>query len=186
LIVEGLALSAALAFAAPSSTSSIRVPVSPQRQEILTEMRARRILPAAANAWKPADEILLARMRQAEASGALDLLKKNLGTLQGFAIWHRVGADRSQWLTKAGYDKYLFFRSQQARAYFEEQDTPSRVVFQIKNIQGEELFDSTGLLTSAGEELYNRILRGEKVRWVAPSGQVMDNAPFRSVSGDKK
>lgn len=148
-------------------------------------MRARHVLPATADVWKPTDEILLARMRQAESSGAFDLLKKNIGTLNGFVIWHRVGATRSQMLTKAGYDKYLYFRSQQARAYFEEQDTPPRIVFQIKNMQGEDLFDSAGLLTSAGEELYNRALRGERVRWAA-SGQVMDNAPFRSVSSDKK
>jgi len=173
-----LTLAATMAFATQPSTSSASIPVSVERQEVLIEMRARKILSTTASRWSLEDKALLARMRQAEAEGAINLLKEDLGTLRGYVIMHGSGVDKYLWLTKIGFEKYVFFKSQRARKFFEDQDTDAKFVFELKDTQGEKLFDSKGLLTSAGDELYNRILQGGTVRWIDHSGQETSNSLF--------
>ena len=140
-------------------------------------------MPPSARRWSKEDEALLARVRQAQALGAIDLLKEDVGSLQGYTVLYKIDGERIRLLTKAGYEKYAFFRSQRARKYFEDEGLDTRSAFELKTIQGERLFDAQGMLTMAGDDLYNRILQKQTVRWLDPFGQEMSNSPFLPSSG---
>lgn len=206
MLAGSLILSAALAFADPSpapdapsaspqssglpSSSAMadpkpQPPISAERQRTLIEMRDRRIVPSGANDWNDQDSSLLDHIHRAETSGAIEMLRQKAGSLQGYAVPHRFGNYRGLWLTKAGYERYASIRAQGAIRYFEDQGTPFKFIFQLKNVEAKSLFDDKGLLTPAGDELYNQILAGKTVRWMDYSGQVTDNAPLTPESVTK-
>jgi hypothetical protein len=185
LILEGLAMAASLAFAVPQSTPSVQASLLIERQQTLDEMRTRRIIETSSDTWKPGDLTMLRQMQQAETAGAIGYMKTKVGTLHGLTVWHRDDLHRVRWLTKSGFEKYMFFRSQDARAYFEDHEVSTSLIFEIRTADGEEVFNSDGILTEAGDRFYNRILGGDTVSWTDPNGRVMDNRPFRPESGKK-
>lgn len=162
-------------FAAADSSRGI----SRERQNILAEMWQRRILPTDAAQWTPEDMALLRRLRNAEAAGAFSALKARFGGLKGMAAPHRpAGSSETRLrLTKEGYDRYLRLRTQQALEYFEKKGVDAKWGFRLKDLQGRALFDSGGLLSEAGEDLYNRVLANREARWQAPNGEMFGNRP---------
>jgi len=88
----------------------------------------------------------------------------------------RAGSSAKRWrLTKEGYEKYLFSRSQDALDYFESKGVDAKWAFSLTDLKGRRLFDGGGLLTEAGESLYARLRAGRKAFWKTPSGEVMGN-----------
>jgi hypothetical protein len=150
--------------------------VSPEDQTLLTELWKRRVVAPGVDRWTP-EELRLERMREAEALGAVDTIRERTGTLLGYAVRHGSAyADSSLWLTRRGFDKYLFLVSQSARKYFETRGVEAKFVFQVRTTEGRRVFDPQGILTSSGIELYHKILRGGTVRWKDGAGRVMTNA----------
>jgi hypothetical protein len=148
-----------------------------ERQNVLSEMWQRRLLPADVLQWNAEDMALLQRLRRAEASGALNVLRRRFMGLKGLAVEYRpVGAQSSGWrLTKEGYQRYIFVRSQDALQYFDTKEIGAKDAFKLTDLDGNKLFDSTGLLTDAGEALYDRILAGLEAFWKNPAGVISGN-----------
>lgn len=165
-----LVLAAALAW---GSGAQAPQGISVERQRLLTEMRKRRITAPDAVSWSPEQYTQLLRAREAEALGAFALLRAKLGTLRGFAVEHRQpDGFVTLWLTKRGYEQFVFLHSQDARAYFEAHGSEARWVFQTRSVQGKKLFDRDGILTQEGLDVYNRIGRGLEVFWKLPDGRL--------------
>lgn len=159
--------------------------VDPDRQNILAQMWKRRIISPKTDIWSVQDFALLRRIQRAESMDAFRLLREELGSLRGYAVEHEASAKRKKlWLLKVGFERYFFLKSQRARRYFENIGPDAKWVFQIRTLEGTRLFDGRGLLTEAGEELYDRILLGDKVEWQAPSGEVKGN--FRPEPSRRK
>lgn len=183
MIAAGLTLAAGLAFAAEPSAAPSASAVG-ERQEILAELRERGILPPAADSWGPREEALLARMRRAEARGALDVLREEAPALRGLAVSHRSGLRKIPRLTKAGFEKYVFFQSQRARKYFEDQGADAKDIFRLRSLDGRRLFDRKGILTPEGEELYDRVLEGRMALWKDPWGKTQGGPPAGGGASD--
>jgi len=157
-----------------TSIASDRV-VSPDEQRLLIELWVRHVTDRGAKTYESEDLALLERMRDAEKLGAFDLLRDKLGGLGRYAVEHRVGSERVLWLTKEGFNRYVFLKSQTALKYFEKRGTPAKFIFQIRTMEGKRIFDPTGTLTPQGEALYNQILRRRVVQWHGANGDLMSN-----------
>lgn len=174
-----LALLASLAFAVTGGHEAPVVSetkaVVPERQNLLAEFWQRGIISTDASSWSPEELALLERIRGAERLGALPLLRKKLGTLKPFTVVHK-GRTR---LTKSGYDRYLFLKSQDAVRWFERKEVDAKWVYRLKDEKGKPLFDGNGLLTEAGDVLFTRVTHNLPTYWVLPSGEKMGNRPPR-------
>ena len=183
--MRGLLLALWLAPAALAVSGSHEAPektrvVETGRQNVLAEMWQRRILTTDASQWSPDDMALLLRMRAAEAGDALALLKRRYHTLKGFTVVHRAaGSDRLQVrLTKDGFERYLFTKTQDALDYFESRDIGAKWAYQLTDLKGVPLFQrSSGLLTEAGDALFSKAAAGEPAWWKTPAGEVQGNRP---------
>jgi len=152
--------------------------VGDERRETLAEMWQRGILAVDMNQWSPADMGLLRRMRRAEAAGAFGLLRQRFHTLKGFAVQEPLSGKRPARvrLTRAGFDKYLLVKSQDALRYFESKGVDVKWAYGLTDMQGRALFDKgRGLLTEAGEELYGRASQNLPTFWKTRAGEVMGN-----------
>jgi hypothetical protein len=152
-----------------------------QRLETLQDMWQRGILGPDMNQWSPEDLALLLRMRRAEAAGALGLLRRRFLTLQGLALRdHPAGESSARMrLTRAGYEKYIGIKSQEALRYFESKEVAAKWAYWLTGLDDRPLFDrSTGLLTEAGEELYSAVLAKQPAFWRLRSGEVRGNRPL--------
>ncbi|MFA5138608.1 MAG: hypothetical protein WC728_05180 [Elusimicrobiota bacterium] len=146
------------------------------RAALLREMIHRRIVSAGSSAWSSEQYAQLMRLREAEALGAFDLLRARLGTLRTFVAEAASGSGpKTLYLNAAGYQRFTFLLSQEARAYFESKGAEARFIFRLKTLGGKKIFDSTGLLTQEGLEVYIRIKRRLPVFWKYPDGTVMGN-----------
>ncbi len=135
-------------------------------------MRARRLIDEKDNDWNPAQYTELLRLREAEALGAFELLRVKLGTLRGLAAEQKVDGYKKLRLTSAGYRRFIFYLSQDARTYFESKGAEAKYVFETRSVQGKRLFTKKGILTQRGIEAYNRIQRKLPVFWKYPDGRV--------------
>jgi hypothetical protein len=147
------------------------------RQEVISEMRLRRILGPDQSAYTAEETALLARVRQAQSMGAFSLLRAKLGTLRGYAAEARSASsgERDTWLTVEGYRKYIFLRSQDARDYFESHGVPTREVFRLRTEEYKDVFDGQGLLTPEGDALYGRIRSNQPAAWRLLDGRLGGN-----------
>lgn len=148
-----------------------------EQQNTLAEMRLRHILAAEASQWAPEDMKLLVALKNAEAAGALGLLKNRESSLDGLVVAHKpAGSMPKKWrLTKKGYHRYLFLNAQDARGYFETKEIAAKQIFSLRDTDGRPLFSDDGLLTPEGASLYNKARRGEKAFWLLPSGEISGN-----------
>jgi hypothetical protein len=159
---------------APAPSASDARSSAAQRQETLSELWQRRILPPDSSRWQPEDIALLERLRRAESADAVRMLRRRLHGLKDLAVEYRpVGGAVTEWrLTKEGFTRYLFLRSQDALDYFDGKDIPAKTAFQLTDLDGKKLFDKSGLLTEAGEAVYDRAQDGLEARWKLPSGEI--------------
>ena len=183
-----LAGSAARAADAPRTASDHDAPVPSVARELardsrratLKDMWQRGILGTDMNQWSPLDLELLERMRRAEASGALGLLRRHFLSWKGLVLRDRppgAAATRLR-LTRQGFDKYLRIKSQEALAYFERKEVETKWAYWLTDLEGRPLFDrGTGLLTDAGDELYSNAVASRPVFWRLRSGEVRGNRP---------
>ncbi len=142
-------------------------------------MWQRRILPPDAVEWTAEDMALLLRLRKADAAGAVGYLRKRLRSLKGLIVVYKpIGSSETKLrLTREGYGRYLFFRSQEALGYFQKKDVDAKWAFSLSDLDGRLLFDANGLLTQPGEDLYNRALAGRETFWKTSGGDVLGNRP---------
>jgi len=160
--------------------SLARQPAADDRRETLIDMWQRGILTTDMGAWSPEDMAVLLRIRKAEEAGAFGLLRRHFASQKGLVIRDRQpgsGTTRLR-LTKAGFDRYLGLKSQEALQYFESREVATKWTYWLADLDGRPLFDrSSGLLTEAGDALYTRTLLGLPACWRTRSGQVMGNRP---------
>lgn len=170
----------------PAPSLALKSPgVSSERQKSLSELWERRILAADATQWSPEDMALMLRLRNAEHSGALGLLKRRFYTLKGFTVIHKSAQGPSEIrLTKEGYDRYLATKSQEAMTYFETKLVDAKWVFKLRDEQDRPMFDGgSGMLTESGDAVYTRATLNLPVYWKLPSGEVMGNRPPKRYIG---
>lgn len=189
LSLGALALSAAVWAGEPGDSRRAPAPslskkpraIESERQNTLAEMWQRKVLPPEADRWSPEDMALLLRVRAAEAAGAIDLIKSRLRTLKGYSVVYKpAGSGESRLrLTKVGYDRYLFLRSQEALQYFEAKGVDAKWAFSLRDTDNRRLFEPSGLLTEAGEAVYDRVLAGLETHWKTSSGETLGNRPPR-------
>jgi hypothetical protein len=159
---------------APVPSTAQRTRQDAQRREILSEMWQRRVLPPDSSRWEPEDLTMLSRIRRADAAGAVRVLRLRVHGLKDLAVeYHPVGGTVTEWrLTKEGFQRWLFLRSQDALDYFQTRDVLAKTAFQLTDLDGKKLFDKAGQLTEAGEEVYDRVQAGLEARWKMPNGEV--------------
>ncbi|MBI5201468.1 MAG: hypothetical protein HY925_07790 [Elusimicrobia bacterium] len=163
---------------APSSETlrAQQPPLPPDKQAMLSELQERGIVDKNLREWEPGDMQLLLRIQEAERLRAFDMLQSRAGTLRGYAINKRLpDGTRVLWLTKAGFERYFFLKSQQARQYFEVKGTDAKWVYRMRNVKGKKLFDVSGMLTPEGDALYTRVLLGLPAEWVGGDGVTRSN-----------
>lgn len=161
---------------------ALALPAFAGDQAVLSELWQRRVLPPDKNEASPADLLLLARMHRVEADDAVGYLRGKLHGLRGLAVLTRDRKTRqSHWsLTKEGLEKYLFLRTQDALAYFQQHDVGYKAAFLAKDMQDAAIFDQAGLLTDAGLAVYDRLLANVEAHYRLPDGTVGGNrAPPR-------
>lgn len=146
-----------------------------ERHEILREMWKRRLLSPKLDRWTEADRELMEKMRFAEKAGAFDLLRA-AGPLAGLAVEDRIDGKKELFLTKRGFYRYQFLKSQKARKYFEDQGTDAKFIFLLRDTKGKRIFDPRGQLTPAGEALFDDILRGKFAQWRDSAGRTVGNS----------
>jgi hypothetical protein len=154
-----------------------------ERQKVLAELWQRKIISPESDHWGPEETTLLERMRSAERAGAAGFLKARLRSLKNLFVSPPTGSSSSLGslgiprarLTREGYERYIFLKAQEARAYFERKNMDAKWVFSLRDMEGWPLFDSQGLLTEAGEALYLRVLAGQRVQWKSLSGEVFSS-----------
>ena len=160
--------------------SLVQDPARDQRRATLNDMWQRGILGTDMNQCSPQDLELLRRMRQAEAAGALGLLRRHFLSWKGLVLRDRpAGANATRLrLTRLGYAKYLELKSREALRYFELKEIETKWVYWLSDLEGRSLFDrGTGLLTEAGDELYSRALASQPTFWRLRTGEVRGNRP---------
>lgn len=170
--------------AAPAETMSA-APASEKRL-LLTELWQRRIISSETDRYAPEDLALLERLREAERAGALAELRRTYaGNVNGLVATYKIpsvtGGRSSEGLrlTREGFDKWLFLRSQKALEYFQSKDVDAKWAFMLTDLSGKKLFEQTGLLTPAGDALYSRVALGLSAEWRLPDGTVAGNRPHR-------
>lgn len=186
-MIAAVFLAAGLVFSSvPSPAGAEGTPVvDPQRQATLVEMRERGILGPSSEYWRAEDVALLNKLRRAETNGAFDLIREELGTLRGMAVEHRASGGPVLRLTKRGYDRYEFLKSQKARQYFEDQGVEASRIFKLKDPLDKRLFTTKGILTPEGEDLYDRAALGIAVRWMDESGKIQSSDSPRQSTTDE-
>jgi hypothetical protein len=151
------------------------------KQALLSEMWQRRLLSSDSRSWTAEDLDTLMKLRAAEAMGAVDLLKRRTaGALGGFVVPYRPAGSKltSLRLTKEGFERWRFVRSQDALELFDRKGVGGGLAFQLQDLEGRKLFDSDGLLTAVGDTVYNRIVGNLPVWWKSPhSGEVFGTRP---------
>lgn len=162
-------------------------PVSSERQNTLAEMRQRHVLSAEADQWTDADLGLLLRLRNAEASGAVGFLRRKEASLKNYAVVHKPAGAlvRRMRLTREGYDRYIFLKSQMAIRYFESTGIDAKWIFLLKDTRENPLFGEGGLLTEKGDQLYGLVLEGKPAFWKTASGELLGNRPVRPSAEGK-
>jgi hypothetical protein len=141
-------------------------------------MWQRGILGSDMNQWSPEDLALLRRMRQAEAAGALGLLRRHSLSSKGLVLRdHPAGGSSIRLrLTRLGYEKYISIKSQEALRYFESRDVATKWAYWLTDLDGRPLFDrGSGLLTEAGEDVYSRARSARPAFWRLRTGEVRGN-----------
>ncbi|MBI4349045.1 MAG: hypothetical protein HY553_19560 [Elusimicrobia bacterium] len=163
----------------PPSSATLRAlqpPPEGERGRTLLEMQERGIVDRAAREWEPEDMALLLRMQEAERLRAFDTLQQKAGTLRGYAVNKKLeDGTRVLWLTKRGFERYFFIKSQQARQYFEVKGTDAKWVFKVKTSKGKKVFDVSGMLTTEGDALHTRVILGLPAEWVTGDGVTRSN-----------
>ncbi|MBI3550231.1 MAG: hypothetical protein HY078_14425 [Elusimicrobia bacterium] len=151
--------------------------VTVSSQQVLAEMRERRIIDKGVETWTADDKDILERARLAENMGAFDFLREARGRrLRGLIVIRKEpGEGRRPLLTKAGFQEYIFIKSQKARTFFEKR-TDAKFVFGVTTMDGKKIFDNRGLLSADGDFLFNQILGGSIVKWKEPNGTERSNA----------
>lgn len=173
------ALLAAAAFAAwagelgghePPAAEAAR-PAGEDRTAVLEELWSRRLLAPDQASWSPADRAALERLRAAEPE-ALEYLAKRFGRARPpwTALKRGEGLPRP-FLTKEGYEKYLFHLSQDAIAYFEEKGAGAKWALKLTDAEGRRLFGRDGRLTEDGARVYALARRKAEVYWRSPDGR---------------
>lgn len=177
-----LAFLAQALWAADISSYTVTRTLTGPDQVIVAELRQRRLLSPEATRWEAEDMNLLLRLRKAEDAGALALLKRNLASLKGLAVAYKAPGSSAQRLrlTKEGYERYLFYKSQEAVQYFESRDIEAKWIFLLKDLDGRPLFNDQGLLTPEGDSLVIRALAGKPVQWKNSAGEIMSSRPIRA------
>lgn len=165
-------LSAAPTKALPRPKGGTDILINKDRGRLLIELRKRNIIAREAREWTPEQYTRLLRLREAEALGAFGLLRLKRGTLRGFAVEHGDEGYGSLWLTEEGYQRFIFYLSQDARKYFETKGAQARSVFETRSIKGDRLFTKRGALTQEGIAVYHRIQRKLPVFWRYADGRV--------------
>lgn len=163
---------------APAPSLAAPAGVQAERQNTLAELWQRKILSTDLNAWSPEDMETLRRLRNAEAMGALEFLRDRFKTVKGFVVEHRpMGSKNTRLrLTKPGFDRYLFAKSQEALRYFDRKGVEVKWAFSLKDLDGHDVF-ANGLLTEEGDILFTRLLNNKPAFWRTSSGQIGGNRP---------
>ena len=121
---------------------------------------------------------LLQRMRQAEAAGALGLLRRHFLSWEGLVLRDNPPGSSAMRLrlTRKGYDQYMEIKSQEALQYFESKEIATKWAYWLTDLAGQPLFDrSTGFLTEAGDRLYADALANRPTFWRLRTGEVRGN-----------
>lgn len=152
-------------------------------QQLLEEMRQRRLIDPEAVSWSPADMKFLLRIRWAEEAGGLAIIKLNFKGRRGLTVKHKPAGGKKTVLrlTREGFDRYLLLKTRRALHYFEKKGVDAKWVFSLTDIKKRKLFDESGHLTDWGDVLYTRASLGKPVFWMTPWGEVGGNRPLREA-----
>ncbi|TBR21290.1 hypothetical protein EPO15_10670 [bacterium] len=138
----------------------------------LVELKARGIVAKDAAAWTPEEAALLRRLRRAEQLGALQFIRDRTGSLSGAISEVETGKGyKKPYLTVAGFERWLFILSQEAREYFESKGAEAKFVFTLKDLSGKRLFTDEGALTDDGVDLYLAARARKAVYWRNTDGR---------------
>lgn len=140
--------------------------------EGLAELKARGVVAKDAAAWSPEEAAFLKRIRRAEALGALQFIRDKTGSLSGTVVNLETGKGyKKPLLTVAGFERWLFLLSQEARTFFEAKGAEAKYVFQIADLSGKRLFTDEGVLTDDGIDLYLAARAKKPVFWRNTDGR---------------
>jgi hypothetical protein len=183
-----VALTPALFAAGPEHQAPVENLAAPQaqtddsaHQSLLAEMWQRRILSNETRSWTAEDLDMLLKVRSAEELGAINLLRRKIdGPLGTLVVSYKPAGARmaSLRLTRDGFDRWQFYRSQDAIDYFTFKGVDSGLSFRLEDLDGRKLFDANGRLTAAGDDVYNRALANMPTWWKLPqTGEIWGTRP---------
>lgn len=141
-------------------------------RQALAELKARGVVGKDAAAWTPEEAAFLKRIRRAERLGAIQYIRERSGTTAGAVANLDTGLGyKKPLLTAAGFRRWLFLLSQEARQFFEARGAEAKYVFQTTDLDGGRLFTDDGELTDAGVDLFLAARAKKKVFWRDPGGR---------------
>ena len=157
-----------------------RLRYSQDPAEMLAEMKARKIVEAAREAFKPEELELLIDMRTAEEDGGIDFLKERQGFLGPDIVETKDKAGNIRLMfTKASFAKYKAQFTQAAIADLEKAGVELKYLYYLEDLDEKPLFDEAGQLTPSGVEIYRKMRRGEAVQWKLPGQELPGEAARR-------
>ncbi|MDQ7774165.1 MAG: hypothetical protein RDU13_11675, partial [Elusimicrobiales bacterium] len=115
----------------------------------------------------PEEREILASMREAEDSGAVDYLKEKLGRLAGLTLERQENGKLRLLLTHKGFESWLTLRTKDAVKFFEKQGMDFRHIFALRDREGAPFFEKKGRLTRRGASAYLAALGGAR-SWIMP------------------
>lgn len=137
-------------------------------EELAAELESRGVPLAGGKKAGPGERELLSSMREAEAEGAVDYLKKELGRLTGLVLERKDGNGKlSLALTHRGFESWLALLTKDAVKFFEKKGMDFRHIFALRDKEGAPFFEKKGRLTRRGASAYLAALGGDK-SWIMP------------------
>ncbi|MCX5783239.1 MAG: tetratricopeptide repeat protein [Elusimicrobia bacterium] len=132
--------------------------------EILSELKERRAAVLEKTELTDEDKQLFFQMRDAEQMRGVSYLKSNVGKISPRQLLEKRDefGNYRYLFTLEGFNFYKRYITNAAVKYFQKQKIPVGVIFKLRTLNGNPVFDRSGLLSSDGMEVFYFTLINEK------------------------
>lgn len=134
-------------------------------EELLRALRERNIIDPIASTFTQEDRLLFNKVHKAEENNGIEYLsiKYENKIPPGFIVERDSGKLYvRKMLTLTGYKEVIAQLSKEARQLFLSKGIEPGTIFELRDFDGQKIFDNTGDLTDEGLNVYTRALLGSK------------------------
>ena len=131
-------------------------------EQILEELRFRKVLEPAQTVLQPADIKLFRALRAAEIADGVEFVRGRVQSERGLFVERKSPDGIKVLLTGAGFKVYSDLATRDAVKFFEKQKIDFREIFKLRSSAGDPVFEKNGQLTPEGAEVWRKGRAGAK------------------------